>query len=42
MSFSSYEENVAKLSKMGEQVALAIIREAIKHDRIDNVKETSP
>jgi glucosyl-3-phosphoglycerate synthase len=42
MSFSSYEENVAKLSKMGEQVALAIISEAIKHERIDNVKETSP
>jgi glycosyltransferase involved in cell wall biosynthesis len=42
MSFTTYEEDLAKLSKMGEQVALAIIREAIKHERIDNVKETSP
>lgn len=42
MSFASYEEDLAKLSKMGEQVALAIIGEAIKHERIDNMKETSP
>lgn len=42
LSFMSYEEDLAKLSKMGEQVALAIIREAIKHERIDNVKENLP
>ncbi len=41
-SFTTYADNVAKLSKMGEQVALAIIREAIKHGRIDNVAETNP
>jgi hypothetical protein len=42
ISFTSCEEDLAKLSKMGEQVALAIIGEAIKHERIDSVKETSP
>jgi glycosyltransferase involved in cell wall biosynthesis len=41
-SFTTYADNVAKLSKMGEQVALAIIQEAIKHGRIDNVAETNP
>lgn len=41
-SFGAYEDDVAKLSKMGEQVALAIIREAIIHERIDNVKESNP
>ncbi len=41
-SFSSYAEDLSKLSKMGEQVALAIIRQAIKYERIDNVKESSP
>ncbi len=41
-SFATYEDNVAKLSKMGEQVALAIIRQAIKYRRIDNVTETNP
>jgi len=38
-SFQSYEDDVAKLSKMGEQVALAIISEAVKHQRIDNITE---
>jgi glycosyltransferase involved in cell wall biosynthesis len=41
-SLADYVEDLARLSKMGEQVALAIIREAIKYERIDNVKETSP
>jgi len=41
MSFRSYEDDVAKLSKMGEQVALAIIQEALKYQRIDNVEENS-
>jgi glycosyltransferase involved in cell wall biosynthesis len=41
-SLADYMDDLAKLSKMGEQVALAIIREAIKYERIDNVKETSP
>lgn len=33
-SFADYEEDVTKLSKMAEQVGFAIIREAIKYDRI--------
>jgi glycosyltransferase involved in cell wall biosynthesis len=41
-SFSNYADDLSKLSKMGEQVAIAIIREAIKYERIDNVKATSP
>jgi glucosyl-3-phosphoglycerate synthase len=41
-SFSRYAEDLSKLSKMSEQVALAIIGEALKHHRIDNVKATSP
>jgi len=41
-SFSSYAEDLSKLSKMGEQVAIAIVREAIKYERIDNLKATSP
>jgi hypothetical protein len=41
-SFSSYADDLSKLSKMGEQVAIAIIREAIKYERIDNVKATLP
>jgi hypothetical protein len=41
-SFSRYAEDLSKLSKMGEQVALAIIGEALKHNRIDNVKASSP
>ncbi len=40
-SFSHYSEDVAKLSKMGEQVALTIIKEAIKYNRIDNAREIS-
>jgi len=41
-SLADYVEDLARLSKMGEQVALAIIREAIKYERIDNVKESMP
>jgi glycosyltransferase involved in cell wall biosynthesis len=41
-SFSSYSDDLSKLSKMGEQVAIAIIGEAIRYERIDNVKATSP
>ncbi len=40
--FSTYESNLAKLSKMSEQVALAIFQEAIKYGRTDNVREASP
>ncbi len=41
-SFSAYADDLSKLSKMGEQVALAIIREAIKYNRLDNMKATNP
>jgi hypothetical protein len=41
-SLADYAEDFARLSKMGEQVALAIIREAIKYERIDNVKASLP
>ncbi len=40
-SFSNYIEDVSKLSKMGEQVALTIIREAIKFHRIENVENAA-
>lgn len=40
-SFTRYAEDLAKLGKMGEQVALAIIGEALKHNRIDNIKATA-
>jgi glucosyl-3-phosphoglycerate synthase len=33
-SFEDYKEDVAKLSKMAEQVEFTIIREAIKYDRL--------
>jgi hypothetical protein len=33
-SFEDYREDVAKLSKMAEQVEFTIIREAIKFDRL--------
>ncbi|HLN44959.1 MAG TPA: glycosyltransferase [Candidatus Sulfotelmatobacter sp.] len=39
-SFQAYADDVATLAKMGEQVALAIVREAIKHNRIDNARVT--
>jgi len=39
-SFTRYDEDVAKLSRMSEQVALTIIKEAIKFHRIDNVENT--
>jgi glycosyltransferase involved in cell wall biosynthesis len=38
-SFSHYSEDVVKLSKMSEQVALTIIKEAVKYNRIDNVRD---
>ena len=41
-SLADYAEDLARLSEMGEQVALSIIREAIKYERIDNVKTHSP
>ncbi len=41
-SFASYAEDLSKLSKMGEQVAIAIIQEAIKHGRIDKVEAINP
>jgi glycosyltransferase involved in cell wall biosynthesis len=37
--YATYEDDLAMRNKMGEQVALAIICEAIKFERIDNVKE---
>lgn len=39
-SHLSYATDVAKLAKMGEQVALAIIQEAIKYHRTDNALQT--
>jgi hypothetical protein len=33
-SFEDYKEDVAKLSKMAEQVEFTITREAIKYDRL--------
>lgn len=40
-SFTRYNEDVVKLSRMSEQVALTIIKEAIKFHRIDNVENSS-
>ena len=34
-SFEDYRDDVAKLSKMAEQVEFTIIREAIKFDRLN-------
>lgn len=39
-SHMSYATDVAKLIKMGEQVGLAVIQEAIKYHRIDNATQT--
>ncbi|MFQ5969737.1 MAG: glycosyltransferase [Nitrososphaerales archaeon] len=39
-SYLSYSTDVSKLAKMGEQVGLAIIQEAIKYHRIDNATQT--
>lgn len=39
-SYLSYATDVSKLAKMGEQVGLAIIQEAIKYQRIDNCMQT--
>jgi glucosyl-3-phosphoglycerate synthase len=39
-SFTRYDEDVVKLSRMSEQVALTIIKESIKFHRIDNVDNT--
>jgi glycosyltransferase involved in cell wall biosynthesis len=38
-SFDDYREDVGKLSKMAEQVEFTIIKEAIKHGRIDLNKD---
>jgi glycosyltransferase involved in cell wall biosynthesis len=37
-SRNDYENDVSSLSKMAEQVALTIFREAIKYKRVDNLK----
>jgi hypothetical protein len=34
-SFEDYREDISKLGKMAEQVEITIIREAIKHNRLD-------
>jgi hypothetical protein len=34
-SFEDYREDISKLSKMAEQVEITIIKEAIKHNRLD-------
>ena len=39
-SYLSYSTDVSKLAKMGEQVGLAIIQQAIKYQRIDNCMQT--
>lgn len=40
-SFEDYREDVSKLTKMAEQVEFTIIREAIKHDRLELQKEVN-
>jgi glucosyl-3-phosphoglycerate synthase len=40
-SFEDYREDVSKLSKMAEQVEFAIIREAIKYDRLELQKNVN-
>lgn len=42
LSLVSYEEGLAKLSKMGKLVVLATTCKAIKHERRDTAKETLP
>jgi N-acetylglucosamine kinase-like BadF-type ATPase len=36
-SYLTYATDVSKLAKMGEQVGVTIIQEAVKYHRIDNV-----
>jgi glycosyltransferase involved in cell wall biosynthesis len=38
-SFEDYREDVGKLAKMAEQVEFTIIKEAIKHGRLDSSKD---
>jgi hypothetical protein len=38
-SFEDYREDVGKLAKMAEQVEFAIIKEAIKYQRIELHKD---
>jgi glucosyl-3-phosphoglycerate synthase len=40
-SFEDYREDVSKLTKMAEQVEFTIIREAVKHDRLELQKEVN-
>lgn len=40
-SRQDYFEDVARLAKMSEQVAVTIIKEAVKYRRIDNIKNES-
>jgi glycosyltransferase involved in cell wall biosynthesis len=40
-SFEDYRDDVSKLSKMAEQVEFTIIREAIKHDRLELQKKVN-
>ena len=39
-SYISYSTDVSKLAKMGQQVGMAIIQEALKYQRIDNAMQT--
>ncbi len=41
-SYSVYENDLSKLSKMGEQVGLAVIQEAVKYERIVNANAYAP
>lgn len=41
-SYRMYKEDVAKLGRMSEQVAAAILQKAKKYDRIDNVDQILP
>ncbi|MBA7562065.1 Glucosyl-3-phosphoglycerate synthase [subsurface metagenome] len=38
-SRNDYQNNVIRLSKMAEQVSLTTFKEAIKHERVDNLKK---
>ncbi len=40
-SLSNYAEDVAKLSRMSKQVALTIVTEALKYNRIENAEAES-
>jgi hypothetical protein len=40
-SFEDYKEDISKLSKMAEQVEFTIIREAIRHKRLERQNEVN-